>query len=147
MPNTELTINQRLVCFFKGHLSLTVAAFSRTIGVTRQAIDGIEKGNNTPSINTLSAIIQKYPELNIRWLLLGEGEMLHTQIPSTPAPHALIHQSANYTNGNLSQQAANQDNGWREAIAAKDDLIQMLKAETKRLQTELDNFKNNCAKE
>lgn len=46
-----------------------------------------------------------------------------------------------------SQHSASNDAGWINAIAAKDDLIQMLKAETKRLQMELDNLKNDRVKE
>lgn len=43
MLNTEVTVNQRLVVFYREILSVTGAAFSRSIGVTRQAI--VNRGN------------------------------------------------------------------------------------------------------
>lgn len=76
------TVKERLVRFIKSkHLS--VKAFENSIGVSNAYVSSIRKGISSDKV----ALIKKvYPELNIDWLLYGEGEMLKKQ--ESPQPTA-----------------------------------------------------------
>ena len=52
------------------------AAFADEIGVQRSAIAHIAKGRNRPSLDMIDKIIDRYPEVNLLWLLRGEGNMM-----------------------------------------------------------------------
>ncbi len=68
---------QRLMELLKTK-DLNVSRFARSIGTkTPQAIREILKGNTKSlSFDIQSKIAQKMPDVNIAWLLTGEGEML-----------------------------------------------------------------------
>lgn len=61
------------------HFELNVSSFSKSIGLTGNVtIHKIVKGESSPSFATLSKIKETYPEVNIDWILSGEGDMLIT---------------------------------------------------------------------
>ncbi|MDF1695231.1 MAG: hypothetical protein P1U56_05340 [Saprospiraceae bacterium] len=56
---------------------LNVSSFSKSIGLTGNVtIYKIVKGESAPSFATLLKIKAAYPEINIDWILTGEGEMI-----------------------------------------------------------------------
>ncbi|MDF1695232.1 MAG: hypothetical protein P1U56_05345 [Saprospiraceae bacterium] len=62
------------------HYELNVSSFSKSIGLNGNVtIYKIVKGESSPSFATLLKIKESYPEVNIDWILSGEGEMLITQ--------------------------------------------------------------------
>jgi hypothetical protein len=45
------------------------------LNVTRPTITRIINGVNEPSSKILAPLLKEYPQLDIKWLLIGEGEM------------------------------------------------------------------------
>lgn len=68
----EETVKQRLIKFIK-FKSLSQAKFEKAIGVSNGFVNNISKSIGVEKAQRISNI---YPELNIGWLLTGEGEML-----------------------------------------------------------------------
>ncbi len=69
------SLNDRILTFINS-LSISHATFADEIGVQRSAIAHIAKGRNRPSLDMVYKIIDRYPEVNIMWLLRGEGNMI-----------------------------------------------------------------------
>ena len=58
-------------------LNLSKADFTRRIGLESNAtISRIASGKVNPSYEVLKKIVEGFPEINIAWLLTGEGEMM-----------------------------------------------------------------------
>lgn len=71
-----MTVNQRIEELIK-HLEMNPNSFSKSIGLSgNSTISRIIKGQTTPSYDTLHAICKTYEWINIRWLMIGEGEMV-----------------------------------------------------------------------
>jgi len=64
----------RLLLFIK-HLGIGQTAFEKEVGLARGAVNNIRHSLKTQSIDK---IILRFPELNEKWLIKGEGEMLLT---------------------------------------------------------------------
>ncbi len=56
-------------------LNLTSTKLAEEIGVQRSSISHILSERNKPSFDFIRKLIEKYPEINPKWLLLGEGSM------------------------------------------------------------------------
>ncbi len=54
---------------------LTATQFSEEIGVQRSSLSHVLSGRNKPSLDFMLKIKNRYPEINLNWLLLGDGEM------------------------------------------------------------------------
>ena len=54
---------------------LTATQFSEEIGVQRSSLSHVLSGRNKPSLDFMLKVKERYPELNLNWLLLGEGNM------------------------------------------------------------------------
>lgn len=57
------------------NLDLSQTKFAENIGVNRQTINNIVSERNDVSGKVIQAIAQRYKNLNLRWLIKGEGEM------------------------------------------------------------------------
>ena len=77
---------------FKG---ITAAELADSIGVQRSNVTHVLKARNKPSFQFIEKLLQVYPELNAKWLLLGTGPMvdshskertLFDQTLETPSP-------------------------------------------------------------
>lgn len=68
----NMSTKERLKKYVKSQ-GLTISAFEKAINVSNGYINSISKGIGGEN---LMAIIEKSPNLNINWLLTGEGEML-----------------------------------------------------------------------
>jgi hypothetical protein len=70
-----MTINQRLKEFFESK-KIDAPAFYKKIGATRGDWSGwINTGKPIP-VAKLQLIVSAFPELDSRWLLVGEGNMI-----------------------------------------------------------------------
>ena len=49
-----------------------------SIGVQRSNVSHVLNGRNKPSFQFIEKMLQIYPELNAKWLLLGTGNMVDT---------------------------------------------------------------------
>ena len=68
-------MNTRLSQFIDYATGGNKAGFARSLGWTPQYLSCILKDCRI-GMNPILALLTKYPELNARWLLLGEGAML-----------------------------------------------------------------------
>lgn len=68
-------MNTRLSQFIDYATGGNKADFARSLGWTPQYLSGMLKDCRI-GMNPLLTLLTKYPELNARWLLLGEGAML-----------------------------------------------------------------------
>lgn len=57
------------------HKNLTSVKFAEAIGVQASSISHVVSGRSKPSFEFLEKIKNRYPELNMNWLISGEGEM------------------------------------------------------------------------
>lgn len=55
------------------HYGLSVSAFADEIGVQRSSISHLLNGRNKPSLDFVMKLVTAYPEVNLYWLLKGEG--------------------------------------------------------------------------
>ena len=58
------------------------AQFASAIGSQRAAMSHIISGRNNPSLDVMTKILHRYPQINPDWLLLGKGEMLRDNTPA-----------------------------------------------------------------
>ena len=70
------SLNDRILTFINS-LSISHATFADEIGVQRSAIAHIAKGRNRPSLEMVTKITDRYPEINVMWLLKGTGSMMN----------------------------------------------------------------------
>ena len=73
-------MNERIKLLRKT-IGLSQRDFGKKIGVGDTAISKIEKGENTPSEQTIKSICREF-NVNYAWLLEGKGEMF-TALPET----------------------------------------------------------------
>ncbi len=59
--------------------------FAAKLGISPASLSSIFTGRTNPTNNTIQAVHRAFPDINVAWLLFGEGEML---VPSAvpPAP-------------------------------------------------------------
>lgn len=56
------------------HLELSVSAFADQIGVQRSSISHLLSGRNKPSLDFILKLVHTFPEVDLYWLLKGEGK-------------------------------------------------------------------------
>lgn len=56
------------------HYELSASAFADSINVQRSSISHLIKGRNKPSLEFVGKLVRTYPEVDLYWLLYGEGE-------------------------------------------------------------------------
>lgn len=79
-------MNNRLKQFLAAE-NITQAQFADNINVVRASVSHVLSGRNNPSYEFIRSIMEKYPELNIEWLIFGNGKMYKTSLPqSEPQP-------------------------------------------------------------
>lgn len=67
-----MSVKERLLKFIEDK-SLKVSDFEKNVGLSNGYVNNIRKSISNAKAKSISL---KYPELNMTWLLLGEGEML-----------------------------------------------------------------------
>lgn len=70
-----MSVKERIKKFIQTQ-KITVIEFERSISASNGYINSIHK---SIGIDKLNDIIEKYPNLNIEWLLSGNGEMLKSE--------------------------------------------------------------------
>lgn len=65
-------MNNRIAQILK-YLSLSSSSFAAEIGVQRSSISHVLSGRNKPSLEFIQKIVTAYPEINIDWLITGNG--------------------------------------------------------------------------
>lgn len=67
-------MNDRILLILKTQ-NLTSSQFADEIGVQRSNISHILSGRNNPSLEFVTKIIKRFPDLNLEWLIFGKGSM------------------------------------------------------------------------
>ncbi|OWP85669.1 MULTISPECIES: hypothetical protein [Flavobacterium] len=71
-----MSVKERLKIYLKS-INSSVKAFESSLNVANGYVNSISK---SIGIDKIELIIEKYPNLDIEWLLIGKGEMLKTNI-------------------------------------------------------------------
>lgn len=71
---------QRILDYY----SVTATAFSEEINFNRSTISHLLSGRNKPSLEFVMKVLQKYPEVELYWLLNGKGDFPKTQNTLSP---------------------------------------------------------------
>lgn len=79
------TMNTRLEQFLAAE-NLSQTQFAESIDVARAGVSHLLAGRNKPSYEFIRAVMQKYPALNMEWLILGKGKMYKEARQEAPAP-------------------------------------------------------------
>ena len=68
--------------------NLTSRQFAEEIGIQPSGMSHILSGRNRPSLDFVMKVVNRYPEIDIKWLTLGEGEMYVSPYSMPVAPTA-----------------------------------------------------------
>jgi len=90
-------------------LNLNSTRLADEIGVQRSSISHILSGRNKPSFSFIEKLLKNYPQINPRWLIIGEGHILYTENELT-AP------TQESSRKNLSSRESNISNNKSESV-------------------------------
>jgi len=132
-----MTISDRFVLFLR-EKKISQKKFCAATGFAEKNLSNFINGTvKSPRINIITALVKHFPELNLNWLLLGKGQMLH----NTNAP-TLPHQKSTPADEDQIVDQMEHDDLIKELIANKNQLInsqekriELLEAEIQRLKT------------
>ena len=68
--------------------NVTARQFAEEIGIQPSGMSHIMGGRNNPSLEFVTKVLRRYPEIDANWLLLGKGEM-YTSASPLPASSAV----------------------------------------------------------
>lgn len=54
-------------------------------GISQAKISHVKSGRNKPGLDLITALLKKFPEVDARWLIVGEGEMLTNKNDNGPS--------------------------------------------------------------
>ena len=74
MEQNQIDQSIRLKKLIKA-LNLNQSSFARSLGMTQPNISRIVAGSSNISVEVLNRIKDRYRQVNLHWLLAGEGEM------------------------------------------------------------------------
>lgn len=78
-------MNERIIELMN-RLGMTPTQFSTVIGASRTTIQHIINGRNEPSLKLIKSILEKFPSVDMKWLLNGEGSAFTNQSQITDYP-------------------------------------------------------------
>ena len=65
--------------------NITAKQFAEEIGIQPSGMSHIMGGRNNPSLEFVSKVLRRYPEIDANWLLMGKGEMYSSAVSSAVA--------------------------------------------------------------
>ncbi|HKJ44121.1 MAG TPA: helix-turn-helix transcriptional regulator [Sunxiuqinia sp.] len=72
---------------FMDHKGISASELADTIGVQRSNVTHVLHGRNKPSFQFIAKLLETYPEINAKWLIMGSGIMLENGELSQPQQH------------------------------------------------------------
>lgn len=85
--NSE-AINNRIAQIIR-HYGLSASSFSKKIGISSTIIGNIVGGRRSkPSIEAIQAIYSSFEDINLEWLIAGEGDIIKEKGSSLAEPEA-----------------------------------------------------------
>ena len=77
--------------------------FAHELKLGEATVSGIFNGRTNPSMATVQAIHNRFPEVSVQWLMFGDGEMFNNDVDTSKQPlSAGTGTEQNLTSGNLS---------------------------------------------
>lgn len=73
--NVIIMIQERILLLMKS-LGLNPTQFADEIGVQRSSISHIISGRNNPSLDIVTKILNKFPDIDSNWLVIGKGSLV-----------------------------------------------------------------------
>lgn len=67
------------------HMGMSQKNFAEEICISPGTLSSIFSGRNKPTLNTLNNIHERFPEVNMDWLMNGKGEMFVSSAPVSPS--------------------------------------------------------------
>lgn len=127
-----MSVKERIILFVK-HKRITATAFCESIGVSKAFISSMRTSLQPDKIKSISL---HYPELNIDWLITGEGQMIKQgyvskSILQTALPDEILNTSdmncphCKYKD-ELIEELRNRLNDKERLIIEKDQVINLL---------------------
>ena len=65
--------------FILDYYSLSASGFADKIGVQRSSLSHLLSGRNKPSLDFILKILEFFPEIDLYWILNGQGNFLKTK--------------------------------------------------------------------
>jgi transcriptional regulator with XRE-family HTH domain len=115
-----MSVKERLKEYIKS-LNITQLAFEKSINAKNGYVNSITNGIGLEKMNL---IIEKYPKLNVEWLLYGLGEMIKTE---TNEINIESYQIADLSTEELIQHLESEIEGLKKQIRLKQAIINRLK--------------------
>ena len=75
----ETTVNQR-VGEIMNFYNLNKNSFAKAVNTVQPSISKIIMGASKPSFELLISIVENFKDINVNWLLTGEGKMLKEKV-------------------------------------------------------------------
>ena len=69
------------ICAIMKHMGMSQKTFAEEICISPGTLSSIFSGRNKPTLNTLNNIHERFPEVNMDWLMNGKGEMFTSDDP------------------------------------------------------------------
>jgi len=79
------------------YYGVSATAFSEEINFNRSTISHLLSGRNKPSLEFVMKVLQKYPEVELYWLLNGKGEFPSEKKLTSPPISELQHNTTKET--------------------------------------------------
>lgn len=80
---------------------MTQQEFANFIKISPASLSSVFNGRTRPTLNIIEAIKSKMPDVDINWLLFGEGDMLaNDKQPANAHPRPDVQTDGNTTSGN-----------------------------------------------
>lgn len=81
-------MKERIRLIMEAH-HMTQQTFANFVGINAGSLSGIFNNRTKPTLNTVEALKNKIPNLNVEWLMFGRGSMFETDdknIDQSPTP-------------------------------------------------------------
>jgi len=79
--NTEFGKRLQIIL---GYYGISAADFSNQISVNRSTISHLLSGRNKPSLDFLMKVLEKFPEVELYWILNGKGTFPSEKTKNSP---------------------------------------------------------------
>ena len=132
-----MNMKSRIIDFVKSQ-KMSIREFERVCNFPNGTIGAFKNDiNNKRRV----VIFEKFPQLNTKWLLTGEGEMLNHL--HNEATHNINSSNNTYINGvgDNSQDKTNEKNIYNEMIITQRELIDSLKEQITKYRKEIEYLK------
>ncbi len=132
-----MNMKSRIIDFVKSQ-KMSIREFERVCNFPNGTIGAFKNDiNNKRRV----VIFEKFPQLNTKWLLTGEGEMLNHL--HNEATHNINSSNNTYINGvgDNSQDKTNEKNIYNEMIITQRELIDSLKEQITQYRKEIEYLK------